>query len=28
MTFEHQGDTISVAEYFLKCYNKRITQLK
>ena len=28
MTFEHQGEVISVAEYFLKCYNKKITQIK
>jgi hypothetical protein len=28
MTFEHQGDVISVAEYFLRCYNKKITVQK
>lgn len=28
MEFEHQGEVISVAEYFLRAYNKKITQLK
>jgi len=27
-TFEYQGDVITVAEYFLRTYNKRITQPK
>jgi len=28
MEFEHQGEVITVADYFFKCYNKRITQPK
>lgn len=27
-TFEHQGKETSVAEYFLRTYNKRVTQPK